>query len=255
MHSDQPEPTSHEASAGSPVDLGHQPLVDVPVSRSWRAGTGAMAVIVALVSGTVAWGIGEATYDLFQPSKEAASQPYAFKQLNAEKNRADGINGSIAFGALGGLLGLGLGCVGAWAAQAPRRIPAAAVLGLVLGTVAGAAPCPFLIPLYHQHYDPEVPDLKLPLVIHAGIWCSLGAAAGLAFGFGYSDKRKLAAIFLGGFLGAFAATVLFDVLGAILFPFSEADVPISPSLPARILARLIVAVGVALGVVVAARRN
>lgn len=212
-----------------------------------------LAVLGAVAAGGAAWGLGEATHELFQPSKEAASHPYAFKQMNAEKDVADGLNAAIAFGSLGGLVGLVLGVLAGVGRGSLRGAMAAGLLGLVLGAVAGALPCPFVVPQYRRHFTPEAPSLLLPVLVHGASWCALGAAAGLAYGVGLGNRRRVVPALLGGLLGGLLGTVAYDALGAILFPHAQADLPIATEAPARLLARLLVAASVALGAVMFAR--
>jgi hypothetical protein len=210
-------------------------------------------LIAALIAGTVAWACGEATHDLYRPSKKAAAEPYAFKQLNLEKDHADGLNGAIAFGSLGAATGLALGLIGGWARRSIRGAILGGVAGILLGGLAGAATSPPVVPLHRKYYEAQSPDLKLPILIHGAIWCALGTAAGLAFGIGLGDRRLLIPSAIGGMIGAALATFLFDAMGAVLFPFSEADLPISPSRLLRFLARILVAAGVALGTILTLR--
>ncbi|WP_435006632.1 hypothetical protein P12x_004144 [Tundrisphaera lichenicola] len=240
------DPNDQGPTPSSPVDAemgGEAALGTGEIPRIvWTCG-----LIASLIAGILAWGAGEATYDLYKPSAKAAAEPYAFKQLNLEKDRADGLNAAIAFGSLGAFTGLGLGLVGGLARRSIRGAVFGGVVGLVLGGSVGAAISPFVVPLHRKFYEPQAPDLKLPIVIHGAIWCAIGAAVGLAFGIGLGDRRRIVPAAVGGLIGAALATILFDAVGAIFLPFSEADLPIAPMMLPRFLARVFVAIGIALG--------
>ena len=206
------------------------------------------AIVVALAAGVLAWAGGEATYDFYRPSKEAAAEPYAFKQLNQERDIADGRNAAIAYGMLGAAVGLGLGAAAGLSRRSTRGAVSGGLAGLILGGIAPALIAPWVVPLHRKWYWPETPDLKLPIMVHGTMWCALGAAAGLAFGIGLGNRRWLPRTVVGGLIGAALATILFHALGAILFPYSRADLPIAETQGVRLLSRLLVAVGVAIGV-------
>ena len=240
---------STDPKTPSPID---PPAVDVPgPGRPGELGSSRYlalwSVLAALVAGVVAWAGGEATYDYYRPSKAAASEAYAFTKLNQEKDVADGRNAAIAYGFLGAATGLALGLTAGLSRRSARSALFGGLAGLVLGGLAPALVAPWVVPLHRKLYWPETPDLKLPIMVHGAMWCALGTAAGLAFGIGLGDRRRVAQAAIGGFLGALLATVLFDALGAIAFPFSRADLPIAETVPVRLLSRLLVAAGVALG--------
>lgn len=213
------------------------------------------AVAAALIAGVVAWAGGEATHDFYQPSKEAAGQPYAFAQLNKEKDISDGRNAAVAYGLLGAFTGLALGLIGGLSTRSARNAMAGGLTGLILGGLAPALVAPWVVP-YHRHlYWPETPDLKLPIMVHGAMWCALGLAAGIAFAIGLGDRRRIAQAAIGGLIGALVATVLFDAVGAIAFPHSRADLPIAETMSLRLISRLFVAAGVALGAIWAIREK
>src|SRR5262245_22531869 len=77
---------------------------------------------LALVAGVAAWLSGEFTLDYFQPSEEAAGAAYDFRALNREMQPVSAGNGALAFGALGGLLGLALGVAGGLVRRSTRGV-------------------------------------------------------------------------------------------------------------------------------------
>lgn len=213
-----------------------------------------IALAAALLAGVASWPIGEATRRYFKPSEAAAAQRYDFRALNRETAIANARNGALAFGALGGLLGLGLGLAGSLSRRPSRGALRSAAVGLILGAATGALPSFAILPWHWQtrHDDPASIDLTMPLLIHAGLWCGLGAAAGLAYGLGRRGlkPRPLLAGALGGLIGAAIGTVFYELVGAMSFPLERTTDPFSATASTRLLARLSVAVFAALGAVV-----
>ena len=129
-----------------------------------------------------------------------------------------------------------------------------AAVGLILGAAAGALPSFAILPWQWQNRndDPSSTDLIMPLLIHGGLWCGLGAAAGLAYGLGRGGlkPRPLLEGALGGLIGAAIGTVFYELVGAMAFPLAKTTSPFSATASTRLLARLSVAVFTALGAVV-----
>ena len=128
-----------------------------------------------------------------------------------------------------------------------------AIVGLVVGGLAGALPSFGLMPFQwkHRNDDPNNATLLMPLLIHLGLWAGVGLASGLAFGVGrYGLKRsRLIEAALAGLVGAFLGTFVFEMLGALLMPTAETTKPIAEAALARLLARICVALFVALGAI------
>jgi hypothetical protein len=210
-----------------------------------------IVVGLALLAGASAWLVGEATFDHFRPSEAAAAQSINFRALNEEQSRANIYNGALAFGALGGLLGLALGVGGGLARRSPVAAIRGAVVGLALGAAAGALPAWAVMPYEwgHRAVDHASLDLLPPLLIHLGLWSAIGLAAGAAFGVGADDFKatRLFEAALAGLVGAMAGTFVFEVAGAILFPMARTAQPFAATPGARLLARLCVAGFVGLG--------
>lgn len=224
-------------------------------SISWKISMGTLAA--ALLAGAAAWPVCEAFHEYFQPSEEAASQAYDFRQLNIEEAQTNSWNGAIVFGTLGGLLGMALGLAGGVTARSTRRAITGGLVGLVLGGLAGALP-PFVIMPWHwmnKGDDPATLSLARPLMIHAGLWCGLGLAAGLAYGVGRFGGERLTLVeaALGGLIGAAIGTFVYEMAGAMLFPLGRTADPIAAVPMARLLALLCVSGFIALGILLALR--
>ncbi|MFO0890292.1 MAG: hypothetical protein U0790_14265 [Isosphaeraceae bacterium] len=207
----------------------------------------------ATAAGLVAWLVGEATLDLVGPSASASADPYAFNALNAQLARASGFNGAIAFGALGGLLGLSLGIAGALSRGSLDRSTVPGLTGLVLGAVAGVLPALVLMPLqwHSRNDDAAMTGLVLPTLFHLGLWAGIGLTAGLAFGIGRFgwDRGPLLEAAISGLVAACLGTVIYEVAGALLFPFAYTSHPISTTAGTRLFARLVLTTFIAIGLI------
>jgi hypothetical protein len=84
---------------------------------------------------------------------------------------------------------------------------------------------------------------------HGLIWGLLGALAGMAFAIGLGDRRLLGRALTAGFLGAVLGTVVMELIGAAFFASAATVNPISETLPTRLMARLLVTIGTAAGLI------
>ncbi len=82
--------------------------------RSWM-----LALAAAAIAGLLTWAVGEKTYGLYHPPKEAYKNRFAFAEIIRHELVADQKNGAIAFGTFGASLGLLCGAAGGLAG-APR---------------------------------------------------------------------------------------------------------------------------------------
>jgi hypothetical protein len=165
----------------------------------------------------------------------------------ATKEAAAQVTSSRLQALFGGLFGLFLGSLGGWAR---RSLPAAFVAGLVgagAGAAAGAAASYFVLPAYARYRQMHDGDLAASLLMHVALWAGIGAAGGLALGLGLGGRLRTCQSALGGLVGAIGGALLFDVLGAFIFPLEETGLPTSSSARTRLLARLLVAILAAAG--------
>jgi hypothetical protein len=206
----------------------------------------------ALLSGAASGLVGEAAYNHFQPSDAASGQRFDFTRLNVEQAQANARNGAMVYGALGGLLGLGLGLAGGLSRRSLGAAVTGAAVGLMLGAAAGGLPPFAVMPWYagHRADEPSATTL-LPILFHVALWCLLGAAAGLAYGLGRDGPRP-ARLFhgaLGGLIGAAVGALVYEVVGALVFWDARTNETFAATTAARALAHVCVAVFVALGAV------
>jgi hypothetical protein len=128
----------------------------------------------------------------------------------------------------------------------------AAAAGLALGGAAATGAAHVLLSVYFRNVEPEENTLTLPLLTHGGIWAAIGAAAGLAFGLGLGGRGRWARGALGGLLGGVAATMVYDLVGALAFPLDKTSHPVSATVATRLFAQLAVAAFVAAGAALSA---
>jgi hypothetical protein len=237
----------------------------------------ALALVAGLIGGGVGLGVGEATRHRFEPEFSDMTTPEAMKVSDRGarmemqeklKQRAYMREGMVAFGALGATLGLGLGLAGGLAARSISRAAVARVLGLVLGGAAGVGVTYGIAPPYYQmalrHGGADAGDgegvdlqkfdlagnannLMYPLMLHGLIFGAIGAAGGLAFGWGVGGARRLGAGVVGGLLGGLIGAVAFEFAASSLFALSSPPRPVPEYQEARIIAHLTVGVLIALG--------
>jgi len=212
------------------------------------------ALLVALIAGIVAsgltWVAGEAFRNRFQAEVEGdPSRGPTASQVSAEAvYMAEMKNGVLVYGLQGGLLGLLLGLAGGFGRGSARAAVVAGVVGLVGGGALGTLVSWGLIPPLLRNINPLSDDLLQPMLAHAGLWSPIGAAVGLAFGLGYGGERnRVLSAIAGGFLGALLAVVIYEVLGAVVFPLDRTTRPIAASSVARLVAHALLGVVASLG--------
>jgi hypothetical protein len=152
---------------------------------------------------------------------------------------------------MGGILGLALGLAGGLAQRSPSSAARSAILGLLLGAAVAGSTALVVLPIFFSRYDPHSNELGPSLLTHGAIWSAVGAIGGLAFGLGLGGRGRWKATLVGGFVGAAAATVIYEIVGALAFATSKTDLPLSASITTRGMAQLLVAILTAIGAVVA----
>ena len=162
---------------------------------------------------------------------------------------------TLTFTTMGGFLGLTMGLAGGLAQRSVFAGVRAAILGLLLGAAAAGFMALVLVSIFFQKHDPQSGDLVLPLLTHGAIWSAVGAIGGLAFGLGLGGRGRWKATPVGGLVGAAAATVVYEIVGALAFATSKTDLPVSASITTRAMAQLLVAILSAVGAVLALRQS
>ena len=120
-------------------------------------------------------------------------------------------------------------------------VSGAGVLGAILGLATGVGASFGLLPYFFstQPYHPEY-DLILSVMMHAVIWGLMGAVAGLAFAIGLGERKLILRVIMAAFVGATLGSVVFEFVGAAIFPLASTGQPISTTWATRLLARLLV---------------
>jgi hypothetical protein len=217
-----------------------------------------LALAAGLVAGLAAWIGGEACLDRIKPPRHAVNSKGLVLNVagRPEIAVADAKNAAVAFALLGAALGMGLGIAGGLTRQSVRSAAGAALVGLIVGTAGVAVMSLTLFPRYNDYKarnpDEAAQDLVFPFFVHAGVWCVVGASAGLAYGLGLGKRRSLARIALGGVLGAALGTIAYELIGAAAFPAAQTSRFVSTTWETRLFARLAVTVFAAAGVAMAA---
>src|SRR5262245_32343845 len=235
-----PPPPGLEAGANAESRPPGGPAV--PPGRLWGWALGA-----ALLAGLAAWLVGEGTVEVFRPKLQTMMTMMGPMEgaTNAERARAASWNAALAYTLLGAFLGLAMGLAAGLARKSPRAAFVAGAVGLALGAILALVSSLALQPLYYRsiEQDPLQQSLTMPMLVHAGIWATVGAAGGIALGLGLgSHPRRFALIVLGGLVGAVLAAVTFEMIGALLLSReAETTRPVSLTWSSRLLACLLVA--------------
>jgi hypothetical protein len=203
-----------------------------------------LALTAGFAAGLAAWGIGEAML-IPEAGFQAKDQ-----KIYVSSSVAGIRNGSISFSALGAALGMALGIAGGLTRRSTRGAIIAGTIGLLVGGAAGVALTRVILPIYYEHTGSG--EITHTLMVHGGIWSGLAAVAGLAYGMGRAGWRGVPRGVLGAFVAALLATVVYDFASGILFPMAATERPVSLTWQTRLLARLLVTLSVAAGVVACA---
>jgi hypothetical protein len=194
-----------------------------------------VALLAACAVVPVSWLAAERVRETYAISAEAqqltSRLPPDFTLYNQEKPVVDGRNAALANGAFGALVGLAFAAAGVLAGGRGGRFPQLAAMGLLLGGAVGAGAGFTLVPLHFHTFDPRTPSLLLPMLIMGGLWGSVLAVAGLAFGWSAGDHSAGIRGLFAGLLGAAAGAFGFILVLAMAFPLLRMEQPL-PSTPA-----------------------
>ena len=237
------EITPHLAPAGEKPSLEqHGRLL------AFALAAGLIAGVASLLAGEVI--LNRYQSDLTPPLKISPSPEDMRRWRDARLYSA-----TLTFTTMGGFLGLAMGLAGGLARRSVFAGVRAAILGLLLGTAAAASMAFVLVSIFFKRHDPQSGDLVLPLLTHGAIWSAVGAIGGLAFGLGLGGQGRWKATLVGGLVGAAAATIVYEIVGALAFASSKTDLPVSSSITTRGMAQLLVAILSAVGAVLALRQS
>jgi hypothetical protein len=246
-HADPTTASAHETAA-RPASAN----MELPAERFGRLLV--FATVAGLVAGVASELIGERILNsyksnLLPPLEISPSAENVRRWKDARLYSA-----TLTFTTLGGILGLVLGLAGGLARRSTFAGVSAAMLGLLLGSAAAASLSLVVVSIFFKSYDPQSGDLVLPLFTHGAIWLAVGAVGGLALGLGLGGRGRWKSTLVGGLAGAAAATVVYELVGALVFASSKTDLPLSSSSTTRGMAMLLVATMSSIGAVLASRQ-
>jgi vacuolar-type H+-ATPase subunit I/STV1 len=251
-----PESSALPGSLAAPVEAA--PCLAPTSQKSFLDQHGrllALALAAGLVAGVASLLAGEVILNRYQSDL----LPTLKLRPSAEDMRrwrsARLYSATLTFTTMGGFLGLAMGLAGGLARCSVLASVRAAILGLLLGAAAVGLMALVLVSIFFQRHDPQSGDLVLPLLTHGAIWSAVGAIGGLAFGLGLAGRGRWKATLVGGLVGAAAATIVYEIVGALAFASDKTDLPVSSSITTRAMAQLLVAILSAVGAVLALRQS
>ena len=235
-----------------------RPLAAPPPDEAADGGEGAhprrlwaLAMAAAVVAGLLTWMIGERTVRFFEPPPRPTrargltmNRPSFDSRVAAELK-----NATLTFGVFGAGLGLAMGLAGGLGRRAPAPRCRPRRSDWCSAARSGGwprLPCsPSTIASWTSPRRPLSHDLILPFLVHAGIWSSVAATSGLAFGIGLRSRRRLALVALHGLLGGLLGAGIYEILAALAFPAGRTTEPLAGAWAPRLIGRLTVSIAAA----------
>jgi hypothetical protein len=242
------------ATGSQPDSLAANDTPQAPSAETGRQSGGLpdraqwLVAILGLFAGLAAFGIGEVSYKLIPAEHVMVNMMGRIAPaVTAEtQSVADARNAALASGALGACLAGCLGIAGGVSRRSLTAALAGGFLGLTLGSALAAAVsmtttrCFEGVRVIHPEHE-----TMISMLLHGTIWGVTGATAGLAFAVGSGLRRCYVRITAAGLAGAVLGAIVFDLIGAGLFPLADTGQPISTTWPSRLMARLLVALATA----------
>jgi hypothetical protein len=252
-------PDSDSTRSDSTIDDASRPPSEALTSSGGQGRLVAMALVAGLLAGVAAWLVGETILEAYRTILSPKIKREADAGVALQVMRARLLSASGTFTALGAIVGLGLGLSGGLARRSASAGAKAALLGCVVGSIAAASVSLLVLPNFFKRYDPQSQDLVLPLLTLGAICSSVGAAGGLAFGVGLGGRDRWMKSLVGGLIGAALATVTYELVGAVAFPTSRTELPVSLAYATRAMLHVLVAafagVGSALALDLSSRKR
>jgi hypothetical protein len=250
MTAGDPPGPSHTANAADQSN-GPDAVIGIAESKNhsgqaWRLLLGALVGAIGAAIG--AWVLGELGVTRVAPANDAVpTMGVIISAPTAATTQAATLKSAARlFGACGALLGMALGLSGGWARGSANAALRAAVLGAIAGGVTGIIGPLVVVRAYFRSSGGGGSDELIPsILMHSGLWISIGAAAGIALAIGLGDRRRLARAIAGGVVGSVVGAVVYDLLGAVVFPLAETGEPLAATSSARLLELLVPAIAIA----------
>jgi len=166
--------------------------------------------------------------------------PSLARSLLKSRENAETKNAALAMGILGAVLGLAFGAAGGLSRRSTRAAAVGGITGLLLGAAVGTVVPWELVPLFYRSLS-RPPNPALPLLIHTGMYASIGGVGGLAFGLGLCGPGGAGRGLLAGAMGAVLGSIIYNILHTITFPLEWDFSPMPGKGGSRLLAHLCVA--------------
>lgn len=204
------------------------------------------ATAAALAAALLAWLIGE-TGPVWAKPREVPQlvlgRPITATTTQSEQ-AAVVVNAVRQYALTGVLLGLALGATGGLS----RRAAIGAAVGALVAGSAAAIASWAAVPLFYRHRYAFADEIIPSFLVHGTIWALVGAAAGLGLAIvrGGTGLKAIQAV-IGAALGALVGTAAYEIVSAVLFSSADGGEPVPGSSATRLVSRLLVALGLALG--------
>lgn len=239
------------------ADQNSLPACSVGDRRS-TPGEVILYLLIATIAAFAGWKIGETNREFVTVPLDISSNAYQFAKLNAATLRANSINSALVYGGIG--LCLSVGMILAAKLNSRESCPPAirSLAAMMLTVAASAAPSFAMIPAFAESSDrdPGSLDLTMPLLVHLGLWCPIGAGVGLLFGI--TRRRTIGGTtesIISGTVGAVVGTVVYEFAGAILLPTDRTIEPLPATARARLVATMCVTLCITLSLLYSTVRS
>jgi len=211
-------------------------------------------LLAGLAAGLLSAFGGEKTFGAFAldpryPANYSSTSGYERAAVRASVNRIaqyvlEMKKATAAYGLLGLLVGIAMGASGGFARGSIRSGLGGMLVGGVFGAAAGAGCTASLVPVYYQLLDPAR-GLVMLFVTYAAIFAGIGAAGGLALGWGLGDWKLIIRCVIGGLFGSLLGTFAFEAINSLAFPLLETFEPVPAEQIPRIVVHLCTAIDIA----------
>jgi hypothetical protein len=256
MPADEPRPNPVPAPVSISTDsaAGSASRMDTSTGARRFLPVWLLTLLAGAAAGSLAAFGGEKTFDAFAldphyPANYGSTSGYERAAVRADVSRTakqvvEMKKATVAYGFLGLLLGAAMGIAGGLARGSIRSGLGAVLVGGVTGAVTGAGLSAALVPVYFRFTDPAK-GLILLFSIYAAIFAGVGAAGGLALGWGLGDRRTIGRSLIGGAIGALVGTFAFQSINSLAFPLLATFEPVPAERIPRLVVHLCVAIGTA----------
>jgi hypothetical protein len=212
------EPPALDPITIDPTPVPRPPAAPIHPGRAWILG-----LLGAVIAGAIAAGSYEVIPTIYIPPPhmvrvmgQMMNQPFPADVLVADRK-----NAVVAFGLAGGVFAMLMGVAGGLARGSGRGVLVGAVAGLILGAAAGAAAGPVGVTVYTRAHDADsravTVEMKIPMMIHAGLWAAIGAAGAAGLGIGARAWWRMPSIVLSGLVGGAMGGCLYELVSAALW--------------------------------------